>query len=127
LLARLLAQDPRITVIGSATDGRKAFHSAAVSQPDLVLTDLHMPIVDGVELSRRLKQLPKPPVVFVVTSDDTAEALTRSLSAGADTLLIKAADLRLQLEVAMEKKFPFRREPEIRVQNQSHELFTEAN
>lgn len=124
LLARLLERDQRITIIGSATDGRKAFHSAAVSRPDLVLTDLHMPIIDGVEVTRRLKQLPNPPVVFVVTSDDTPEALSRSLSAGADAFLVKAADLHIQLQMAMENFFPAEHEPEKQALNRPYELVT---
>jgi DNA-binding NarL/FixJ family response regulator len=127
LLARLLARDPRITIIGSATDGRKALHSAAMSCPDLVLTDLHMPIVDGVEVTRWLKQLRNPPIIFMVTSDDTPEALTRSLSAGADAFLVKAADLHIQLQMAMEDFFPGSREQEKQAQSQSYELATATN
>lgn len=127
LLARLLARDPRITIIGSTTDGRKAFQSAAVSQPDLVLTDLHMPIVDGAEVTRRLKQLPNPPVVFVVTSEDSSEALTKSLSAGADAFLVKTADLRIQLQTAMENFFPTGCGPENNASDQSYELVTAIN
>ena len=124
LLARLLAKDPRITIIGSATDGRKAFHSAAMSCPDLVLTDLHMPGVDGVEVTRWLKQLRNPPIIFMVTSDDTPEALTTSLSAGADAFLVKAADLHIQLQMAMENFFPAGREQGKQAQSQFYELAT---
>ena len=127
LLARLLAKDPRITIVGSAPDGLKAFHSAASLHPDLVLTDLHMPLMDGVELTRRLKQLPNPPVVFVVTSDDTPEALTRSLEAGADAFLVKAVDLSAQLQTAMEDFFPPYRKQEKQAQTQSHELAIATN
>ena len=126
LLGRLLAKDPKVTLIGSALDGRKALRAATALRVDLVLTDLQMPTVDGLELTRRLKQLPKPPVIFVVTSEDTPEALTRCLSAGADAFLVKAADLHIQLQTAMEDFFPREREQAKQPQNQSYELVTAA-
>ena len=71
MLARTLAKDKRTLIIGSASDGRKAFGHASSLQPDLVMTDLHMPGLDGAEATRLLKQRPNPPVIFVVTSDGT--------------------------------------------------------
>ena len=94
---------------------------------DLVLTDLHMPAVDGVELTRRLKQLANRPVVFIVTSDDTPEALARSLSAGADAFIVKTADLRTKLEAAMERFFPPDHEADNQYRSQTHELVTAGN
>src|SRR5271165_6931932 len=69
LLARILSKDKRITIVGSATDGWKAFCGASTLQPELVLTDLHIPGMDGAEVTRLLKQQPNPPIVFVVTSE----------------------------------------------------------
>ena len=105
-LARLLARDRRIAIVGAATDGGKAFRSASTLHPDLVLMDLHLPIVDGAEVARWLKQLQNPPIVFMVTPDASPAALTRSLNAGADAFLVKAADLGVQLQTAMRNFFP---------------------
>jgi DNA-binding NarL/FixJ family response regulator len=124
LLSKLLASDPRITIVGSATDGRKAFHSAAMSSPDLVITDLHMPIADGVEVTRWLKQLRNAPTVFVVTSDDSPDALNRSLAAGADAFLVKAADLDVQLQLAIQDCFPAQLEEQKKHQDRVYELIT---
>ena len=105
LLARLLAKDKRITLVGSVSDGPRAFQSASMSRPDLVLMDLHMAAADGAEITRWLKQLQKPPIVFVVTSDDSPHARARSLAAGADAFLVKAEDLAVELPGAIEKFF----------------------
>ena len=102
LLAKLLAKDERITIVGSATDGWKALCYASSLHPHLVLVDLHMPGLDGSEVTRRLKQRPNPPTIFVVTSDDTPESRARCLAAGADAFLVKRKDLPAQLKRAVQ-------------------------
>ena len=106
LLARIVSKDERVVIVGSATDGRKALCSASTLTPDLVVTDLHMPGLDGVECTRRLKKLPNPPIIFMVTSDATSEARARSLAAGADAPLVKGANLAPQLLSAISEFFP---------------------
>jgi len=105
LLARVLARDKRITVVGSSTHGPGAFYYACLSNPDLVLMDLHLPGSDAAEITRWLKQLRKPPVVFVVTSDDSPPARRRCLAAGADAFLVKSGELAVQLRKAVQKYF----------------------
>jgi CheY-like chemotaxis protein len=72
----------------------------------LVVTDLHMPGLDGAEAAHLLKQRPNPPIIFVVTSDDTPEARARSMAAGADAFLVKAADLAPRVLSAIQEFFP---------------------
>lgn len=105
LLARVLAKNKRITIVGSATDGRQAFQYALMSHPDLVLIDLHMPGLDGLEMTRWFKQLPHPPIVFVLTSDDSPMSRARSLAAGADAFFLKGEDLAVQLQITIENFF----------------------
>jgi len=105
LLGRILARDERVLIVGSATEGHKAFQSASLAHPDLVLMDLHMPGADGAEITRWLKQLQNPPIVLMVTSDDSTEARTRCLRAGADAFLIKGEDLVVQLRTTIQKFF----------------------
>jgi DNA-binding NarL/FixJ family response regulator len=111
LLARIVSKDKRVSIVGSAPDGRKAVGNAPTLQLDLVITDLHMPGLDGAEVTRRLKQLPNPPIIFMVTSDDTPEARARGLAAGADAFLVKAADLVPQLLSTVREFFPDDLEP----------------
>jgi len=105
LLARIVSKDKRVAIVGSATDGPKALCNASTLEPDLVITDLHMPGLDGAEVTRRLKQCPNPPIVFIVTSDDTPEARARCMAAGADAFLVKAANLVPQLLAAIQESF----------------------
>jgi len=96
-LARILAKQGRTTVLGTATDGWLALRAALETTPDLVLMDLNLPCLNGAEATRYLKLLPKPPVVFMVTSDDSPNAQSISKAAGADAFIVKAADLDVQI------------------------------
>jgi CheY-like chemotaxis protein len=71
-----------------------------------VITDLHLPGMDGVQVTCRLQKRPDPPVVFVVTSDDSPEARARSCAAGADVFLLKAGNFAPRLLSAMKECFP---------------------
>ena len=111
VLARIVSKDKRVAIVGSATDGRKALGNASTLQLDLVVTDLHMPGLDGAEVTRCLKQRPNPPIILVLTSDDTPEARARCMAAGADAFLVKAANLIPQLLSAIQEFFPDDLEP----------------
>src|ERR1035437_6738720 len=63
LLARIVSKDKRVAIVGSASDGRKALCNASTLGPDLVVTDLHMPGLNGPEVTRRLRQLDQNPGV----------------------------------------------------------------
>ena len=106
LLARILSGINRVTVVGSATDGWKAVCYASTLCPDLVLTDLNLPGLDGAEVTRRLKHQSNPPIIFVVTSDDTPESRARCLTAGADAFFVKGLELPAQLKTAIRNCFP---------------------
>jgi len=111
LLARIVLKDERVSIVGSATDGRKALYNASTLGPDLVITDLHMPGLDGAELTHRLKQLPDSPVVLVVTSDDTPAGWAKCMAAGANAFLVKAGNLAPRLLSVIQEFFPDDLEP----------------
>ena len=106
VLARALAKTQRTFIVGSASEGRKALAYASWLQPDLVITDLHMPGLDGAEVTHLLKQQPNPPTVFVVTTDDTPAARANCFAAGANAFLVKAGNLAPQLLSAIREFFP---------------------
>jgi DNA-binding NarL/FixJ family response regulator len=126
LLTKFLLNDDRIIIVGSAMDGHKAFQPAVMSYPDLVLVNLHMPGLDGLQITRWLKQLWNPPVVFIVTYENCAEDRARSLAAGADGFLVKAPDLAAQIQTAIENSFPNDFEKENKKAIHSHETITGA-
>lgn len=91
-LRSCLGAEPDIEVIGEAGDGAAAVRLAQRLTPDVVVMDIRMPIVDGVEATRRLLALgDRPPGVLMMTTFDLDENIIDSLRAGARGFLIKDA------------------------------------
>ena len=82
-LAAILAIDERIEVVGQAADGEKAVELVASKHPDVVLMDIQMPRLDGVEAARRIKQGPNSAAVLMLTGSDSAADVARAREAGA--------------------------------------------
>lgn len=78
-------------VVGEAADGATAVELAAQLQPDVVLMDLRMPVLDGVAATRRITALPRAPRVLALTTFDDDAALFDVLRAGALGYLLKDA------------------------------------
>jgi DNA-binding NarL/FixJ family response regulator len=91
-LVVLLDLLPDIEVVGSAANGEQALQLVAGTHPDAILLDLHMPVLDGIEATRRLtEQHPDVAVVVLTTFADDASILS-ALQAGARSYLTKDAD-----------------------------------
>jgi DNA-binding NarL/FixJ family response regulator len=88
-LARLLAADPRIEVVGEAADGLEAVSRCADLAPDVVLMDLKMPAVDGVEATRRLLAANPGVRVLILTAFDADCHVLGALKAGACGYVLK--------------------------------------
>ena len=92
-LVQLLAKAGDIEVVGVAADGKEAVDLAAEHEPDVVLMDLVMPRVDGIEATRRIQQMSAtPPAVVVLTSFSDRERIIGALQAGAAGYLLKEAE-----------------------------------
>jgi two-component system NarL family response regulator len=104
-LVGILTRERGFEVVGTATDGRQAVHSAATLAPQLVLMDLHPPHLNGNQATRCLKQFENPPVVFMVTSDDSSSYRAVSTVAGVDAFVLKSGDLHAQLESKLQEWF----------------------
>jgi DNA-binding NarL/FixJ family response regulator len=96
-LAQILAREGNFTVVGAATDGCQALRYALALAPDLILMDLHLPHLNGAQATRNIKQFVKPPIVFLMTLDDSSSSRTMSKAAGADAFIVKSGDLDAQL------------------------------
>jgi DNA-binding NarL/FixJ family response regulator len=83
LLRTLLANDGEIEVVGEATNGSEAIALGVDLSPDVVLMDVFMPGVDGIEATERLKELLPSTRVVALTGADEIEVVDAMLGAGA--------------------------------------------
>ena len=92
-LVSLLEQDPEIRVVGQAADGQEAFSVAVEQRPDIVLMDLDLPKLDGVQATRRiLERCPRTKVLILSVFGDE-QHIAGGLAAGAAGYILKDADL----------------------------------
>lgn len=87
----ILERDERLSVIGEADDGPTALALAAELRPDLVLVDLDLPILNGIEVIRRIRSQSEGPLAVVLSAYDDADYVMAALSAGATGYLLKTA------------------------------------
>jgi DNA-binding NarL/FixJ family response regulator len=85
----ILDAQPDIVVVGEAADGQQGVDLCRSLQPDVVLMDVRMPRLDGIEATRRLMQQPDPPTVLVLTTFDLDDYVVGALRAGASGFLLK--------------------------------------
>jgi DNA-binding NarL/FixJ family response regulator len=90
----ILADEPDIEVVGEAPDGRAALEASTRLRPDVIVMDIRMPVLDGVEATRRLAATSARtesgrPRVLVLTTFDADEYVVEALRAGASGFLLK--------------------------------------
>ncbi|MCX4472462.1 Response regulator protein VraR [Micromonospora sp. MW-13] len=85
----ILEVEDDIEVVGEAADGARAAELAATLRPDVVLMDVEMPGVDGLEGTRRITAAPGAPAVLILTTFDRDDYLFAALQAGASGFLLK--------------------------------------
>ena len=90
-MAALLRLEPDFEVAGAATNGKEALALCERLAPDIVLTDIEMPLMTGLELAAQLKERRLPPKVIVVTTFGRSGYLRRALEAGVRGYLLKDA------------------------------------
>lgn len=87
----ILESTEGITIVGEAADGEEALAVVRRTAPDVVLMDIQMPRMDGLEATERLLELPDPPRVVVLTTFERDDYVFRALRAGASGFLLKNA------------------------------------
>lgn len=90
-LARILAPEDGFEVVSQCADGEEALAALRETRPDVVLMDVRMPRMDGIEATRRLGCLPDPPPVLVLTTFDDDEVLWGVIEVGASGFVLKDA------------------------------------
>ena len=88
-LRSLLRDEPDITVIGEAADGRAAVTMVAADPPDLVLMDLSMPVLDGVSATREIVSAAPSVQVLVLTANAGKSTVREAFDAGASGYVLK--------------------------------------
>ena len=104
-LRRFLADHPRVRVVGEATSGSDGVTEMIRLRPDLVLLDLVMPGMSGLEALRWIKAVPDSPRVVVLTFQDEPGFRDRAVALGADGFVTKA-EMAQHLIPAVEALFP---------------------
>ncbi len=89
----MLSGEPEIDVVGEATNGREAIEKARGLKPDIILMDLRMPEMDGVEAMHHIRQQDADIKFIVLTTYDTDEYIFKGIEAGARAYLLKDAPI----------------------------------
>jgi DNA-binding NarL/FixJ family response regulator len=92
-LRAVLEDEDEIAIVGEASNGQEAIELFAKLQPDVVLMDLQMPVMDGPEATRRIRELSPAARILVLTTYATDEFIFKALRAGAQGYLLKDASV----------------------------------
>lgn len=98
-LAGIISAQPDMQVVGEANDGLEAFVKAQELNPELILMDVQMPGMDGLEAARQIKQILPETIIVMLTVRDDDEKLFEALKNGAQGYLLK--EIRSQSMVEM--------------------------
>ncbi|UPK77173.1 response regulator transcription factor [Nocardioidaceae bacterium SCSIO 66511] len=88
----ILSVEDDIEVVAEASDGKSAIETVTQHDPDVVLMDVQMPGMDGIEATREITSRTRDPKVVILTTFDSDEYLFESLQAGASGFLLKNSD-----------------------------------
>jgi len=98
-LAGIISSQPDMQVVGEANDGLEAFVKAQELKPDLILMDVQMPGMDGLEAARQIKQILPEAIIIMLTVRDDDEKLFGALKNGAQGYLLKEIRSQSMLEM----------------------------
>ena len=91
-LVTLLNYQKDLAVVGEAANGREAVKKAAELKPDVVILDLSMPLMDGVEVTQKIRETQSETRILILTSFGTSVDVARAVRSGASGALVKDSD-----------------------------------
>ncbi len=97
-ICALLASDPRLTVCGEAMDGREAVEKTKQLRPDVVIMDISMPNMNGIEATREIMSSQSAAEIVIVSQHSAPEMVKQALNAGARAYVVKSSISRDLLE-----------------------------
>ena len=87
----MLEHHDEIVVVGEAADGPTAVSMTEELSPDVLLLDMSLPILNGIEVTRRVSAAQRPPMVLILSAYDDADYVAEALASGAHGYLLKTA------------------------------------
>jgi DNA-binding NarL/FixJ family response regulator len=88
-LCSTLGNESDLQVVGEASDGLEAVHQAQALQPDLILLDIGLPTLNGIEAARRIRKVAPQSNVLFVSQESSADVVEEALSTGARGYVVK--------------------------------------
>jgi DNA-binding NarL/FixJ family response regulator len=104
-ICSILAANPDLQVIGEISDGQKAVQQADKLQPDLILLDIGLETINGIETARRTRKLAPNSRIIFLTQESDAEVVQEAFNTGACGYVLKArakTDLEAAIEAALD-------------------------
>lgn len=97
-IKQILELEKDMTVVAQAGNGDEAVRMAQETKPDIILMDINMPDINGIQAISRLKELDIPSKIIVLTIHEDREYLVKTLQLGADGYILKDADAQMLME-----------------------------
>lgn len=97
-LSIVIAAQPDMKLVGTADNGLDALRLIVLHQPDLVLMDIHMPGLNGIECIRRLRAQSYAGILLIMTATGDADSIQEGIACGANGYVLKTPNFRQMLQ-----------------------------
>ena len=94
-LRSLLETDAGVTIVAEASDGLEALRLCEEHEPELLIVDIGMPKMNGIEVASRTQKLERPPAVIILSMHSDESYITRALAAGARAICSRMRPTRI--------------------------------
>jgi DNA-binding NarL/FixJ family response regulator len=108
-VVELLGKSPELQVVGEASDGLEALQKAVELRPDLILLDIGLPSLNGIEVARQMRSLVPESKIIFLTQESSADVVQEALSLGARGYVVKVqaeSELLAAIDAAISNAVP---------------------